>query len=300
MPRRLVLIRHGQSEANAVQKKKINGLAQEIIDEVYSRPDWMHRLSALGIEQSKASGDWVRKEIGPLASFDVIYSSPFMRTFETACHAAGTEDVVITPEDRIIERDWGLFGELTKEDQARVYEKTYRNKKVNPLYTRLDGGESVMDVYARIRDMHTTLHREHPDGTVLMFTHGDFMRAERYVNERMLPEEFIAMLQDSTQDLRNGTVIEWTRENPTDPDDVRERLTWVRIVHPTALQLSPNGGNWVEMDRKRTFTVSEGLSRVVSIPTLLPEGLHDELHAAEEAKRQTDSENRHDSDRGNS
>lgn len=132
MPMRRVLVRHGQSEANVVQKELIADLDPEVIAEIYSRPDWMQRLSPLGVEQAKNAGDWIRREIGALASFDVIYASPFLRTFETACYAAGDEAVELTPEDRIIERDWGLYGKVSKTDQELFYPNTYQNKKIDP------------------------------------------------------------------------------------------------------------------------------------------------------------------------
>lgn len=281
MPRRLVQVRHGQSEANVVQKNLIEDLDPEVVTEIYSRPDWMQRLSPLGIEQAKNAGDWIRRDIGKLASFDVIYASPFLRTFETACYAIGDEDAEITPEDRIIERDWGLYGMLSREGQERYYPKTFRNKYMNPLYARLDGGESIMDGYARRRDMNGTLHREYPDGAVLMFTHGDTLMTDRYASERMLPEEFVDMMRDASQDMLNCSVLDRTRVNPEDPEDVREKQRWMRIVHTTCPELSPNGGNWVELKSRRTYTVAEGLGRMANYPTLLSSDMMDSLQSAE-------------------
>lgn len=289
MPRRLVQVRHGQSEANVVQKELLLDLDPEMVKEIYSRPDWMQRLSPLGVEQAKTAGDWIRSNIGRLASFDTIYVSPFMRTFETACYAAGDEDVYLTPEDRIIERDWGLYGKLSRDEQREQYPGTYRNKKDNPLYARLDGGESVMDVYGRIRDIHATLHREFPDGRVLMFTHGDYMMTERYVNERMLPEEFIEMVRDPRYDFRNGTVLDWSRENPSDPEDVRDRLNWMRMVHPTAPELSPNNGEWTEIRHKRRYSVQEGLGRLAYASPLLPDDILETLRKIDQDKREADA-----------
>ena len=283
-PRRLVQVRHGQSEANVAQKEVLADIDPEIVDAIYQRPDWQQRLSPLGIEQAKRSGDWIREHIGKLASFDVIYVSPFMRTTETAAYAAGDEDVSFVFDDRIIERDWGLYGKLSKDDQEKYYPETYRHKKDNPLYARLDGGESPMDVYARLRDMHSTLHREFPDGRVLMFTHGDLMSTERYVNERMLPEAWVEMVRNPLMDFRNGSVLDWTRENPDDPDDVRDKLNWVRLVHPNSPELSPYGGAWVEMKNKRRYTVQEALGRAASVKRLLGDEVLEALELAEQAK----------------
>ena len=284
MPMRRVLVRHGQSEANVVQKELIAGLDPEVAAAIYERPDWMQRLSPLGVEQAKNAGDWIRREIGAMASFDVIYASPFLRTFETACYAAGDEDVELTPEDRIIERDWGLYGKLSRADQERVYPDTYRNKSIDPLHARLNGGESIMDVFLRWRDMAGTLHREYSNGNVLMFTHGDYMMTDIYASERRLPEEFVALMRDSTLDMMNCSVIDRTRENPFDPEDIREKPSWVRIVHTVAPELSPNGGDWVELKSRRTYTAAEGLARAALTPTLLPQDVLESLRDSDRAR----------------
>lgn len=281
MPMRRVQVRHGQSEANVVQKELLADLDPGIVAEIYSRPDWMQRLSPLGIEQAKGAGDWIRREIGALASFDVIYASPFLRTFETACYAAGDEAVELTPEDRIIERDWGLYGKVSKDDQKRVYPDTHRNKEADPLYARLNSGESIMDVFLRWRDMAGTMHREYPDGQVLMFTHGDYMMTDRYGSERLLPEEFVELMRDKDQDMLNCTVVDRTRQNPFDEDDVRTKPTWMRIVHTAYPELSPNGGEWVELKSRRTYTVAESLARVATTPALLPEDILESLRIAD-------------------
>ena len=290
MPRRLVMVRHGQSEANVVQQELLTDLDPAVRSEIMARPDWMQRLSPLGVEQAKQAGNWIRSEIGKIASFGVIYVSPFLRTFETACYAAGDEDVQLTPEDRIIERDWGLYGKLSKADQKTFYPETYKHKNENPLYARLDGGESPMDVYARIRDMNATLHREYPDGNVLMFTHGDFLSTMRYVTERMLPEEWVAMVRDEFYHFRNVSVLDFSRTNPEDPNDVREKIQWMRMIHPTAPDLSPSGGQWQELTRQRTYSVAEGLARVAKSANLLPADSLGQLQEIDEAKTSADRE----------
>lgn len=281
MPMRRVLLRHGQSEANVVQKSLIAELDPEVVKEIYARPDWQQRLSPLGIEQARNAGNWIRHNIGSIASFDVVYVSPFLRTFETACMAAGDEHVALTPEDRIIERDWGLYGKLSKKGQEKFYGETFRNKDIDPLYARLDNGESIMDVFMRWRDMTGTMHREYPDEQVLEVSHGDFMMTDRYASERMLPEEFVALMKDVDQEMLNCSIIDRTRQNPTDPEDIRTKPTWMRIVHTVCPELSPNGGEWVEQKSSRTYSVAESLARVATSPTLLPEGVLEPLREAD-------------------
>ena len=120
MPKEIVLLRHGQSEANVVLKDKNHGIEPAIDDAIRDRPDWKQRLTVSGIEQAKIAGNWIRANIGSIASFDAVYYSPFLRTRETAAYAVGDEPVVLIHEDRIIERNWGIYGKLTREQQEEL------------------------------------------------------------------------------------------------------------------------------------------------------------------------------------
>lgn len=269
MPLHVVLVRHGQSEANVVQKELRSDIASEVVGEIYERPDWLQRLSSEGVAQAKAAGGWIRENIGPIAEFSVVYFSPFMRTRETAAYLCGDEKVLLTQEDRIIERDWGQFGKFSKTDQAKHFPHTYREKRANPLYVRLDGGESMIDVYGRIRDMQGTLHREYSEGRVMMVTHGDLMNAWRYAIERMLPEEWEALDGNHAYDFKNCSVLHYTRVNPLDPTDVRDHLKWRRFVHTVDESASPDNGQWVELPERVRYTPKQLLQQVDKSKRLL-------------------------------
>jgi broad specificity phosphatase PhoE len=265
------MVRHGLSEANVKQKQLVD-LPDDIKQAIDARPDWEQRLTSVGVEQAASAGDWIRKNIGSIASFDVVYYSPFVRTRETAVAIVGNEQgVLLTAEDRIIERDWGIFGKMSREDQRKNYPRTVAEKNANPLYVRLDGGESMMDVYGRIRDMDATLHREYPEGRVLMVTHGDYMNARRYEIERMLPEDWMQLNHDKEFDFKNCSLLWYTRVNPDDPDDVRDKLHWRKFVHTSDPDRSPYNGEWVELNKPRHLTPAEVQARVESHPRLIPE-----------------------------
>jgi hypothetical protein len=55
----------------------------------------------------------------------------------------------------------------------------------------------------------------------------------------------------------------------------------MRIVHTTCPELSPNGGNWVELKSRRTYSVAEGLARVAKTPTILPGDVLESLRRAD-------------------
>lgn len=77
MPNELVFVRHGQSEANIIQKADKNGERHVMEQQINNRPDWQQRLSSLGIEQAKMARQWIERHLGGAASFDFKYVSPF-------------------------------------------------------------------------------------------------------------------------------------------------------------------------------------------------------------------------------
>lgn len=52
MPLDLLFIRHGESEANIVQKRDDHGVDQVVTEAIFARPDWRQRLTARGIDQT--------------------------------------------------------------------------------------------------------------------------------------------------------------------------------------------------------------------------------------------------------
>merc|ERR1712203_931283 len=82
MPADLVLVRHGQSEANIMiaMKKAGDMRGQQRMDAV-GRHDSMMRLTDLGRMQARNVGMWIKDNIG---AFDKFYVSEYVRTKETA------------------------------------------------------------------------------------------------------------------------------------------------------------------------------------------------------------------------
>lgn len=269
MPREILFIRHGESEANIVQRSDNHGLEAELAHAIFGRPDWQNRLTERGIEQAKIARTWIDRELGGLAAYDALYVSPFMRTRETAAYVGGPELEGWTIDDRIVERSWGVYGKLPRAEQRAKFKMTAAEKAANPWYTRLDGGESMPDVYGRFRDFQGTLHREQAGRRVAVVSHGDFINVSRYGIERQLPEEWELLDEDERYTLRNCTLLQYTSVNPEDPEDVRTKLNWRRYTYPDAPQESPDEGRWVELPKRRRFSGTELLAQVERAPRLL-------------------------------
>lgn len=261
MPNVLVFIRHGESEANIVQKKDDHNIDPALAKELFLRPDWKHRLTDAGIEQAKNTKVWIEQNLDGVASFDALYVSPFLRTRETAAYLGGLDQGEWTIDDRLVERSWGVYGKLPRAEQRLHFPMTAEEKRLNPWYARMDNGESMPDVYARFRSMQETLHREREGQRVLIVAHGDFINAARYGIERMTPEEWELLDEDPRYSLKNCTILEYSRINPENPEDVREKLHWRRYTYPNAPALSPDGGNWIELAARRRYTGSELLEQ---------------------------------------
>ncbi len=269
MPNELVFIRHGESEANIVQKRDDHNVDPLVVSELFLRPDWRHRLTEPGVEQAKNAGVWIEQNLGGVASFDALYVSPFLRTRETAAHIGGLDQDGWTIDDRLVERSWGVYGKLPRAEQRAEFPRTAEEKRRNPWYTRLDGGESMPDVYARFRSFQETLHREQAGQRVLAVTHGDFINAARYGVERMMPEEWEELDENSEYTVRNCTILEYTRVNPLDPNDIRDKLHWRRYTYPDAPSMSPDGGEWMELAARRRYLGSELISQAEHSQRLL-------------------------------
>ncbi|MFC0598944.1 histidine phosphatase family protein [Streptomyces palmae] len=161
-PRRIVLVRHGESEGN-------------VDDTVYERePDHALHLTELGRRQAREAGDRLREMFGQEQVS--AYVSPYRRTHETL-QLLGLDPVLtrVREEPRLREQDWGNWQD--REDVRR--QKLYRDAYGHFFY-RFAQGESGADVYDRVGAFLESLWRSFEDPAhppnVLLVTHGLTMR----------------------------------------------------------------------------------------------------------------------------
>lgn len=261
MPRNIVFIRHGESEANLIHRSEREGDLHESHDEVYARHDWEQRLSAKGVEQARAAGKWlVDHELNP-EDFDRRYTSTYQRAIETALHV-GREDVDWHIDDRLRERDWGEFGATPVEERRRRFPYAYDAMESNAFYANLNGAESLSAVQMRMRDVIGTFHRDLADKDVLVVAHGELITVGRYLIERMLPEEIIDADNDESQTMRNCTILQYSRQNPADVTDIAEHVSWLRMIYPDDPQNSPFEGQWRDIAEGRVRSYGQLLTRL--------------------------------------
>jgi probable phosphoglycerate mutase len=105
---------------------------------------------------------------------DALYSSPLERALETAEPLASARGLAIHHRPRLIEIGLGEwtgreFGELEDNAQWQRF-NSFRSS------TRIPGGELMTEVQTRIVDELEELRRDHPEGTVALFSHADVIK----------------------------------------------------------------------------------------------------------------------------
>jgi broad specificity phosphatase PhoE len=106
---------------------------------------------------------------------EALYASPLQRTRETAEILAGRFDLPIRYRDDVLELDFGEWTGLTF-DAVRADERWQVWSNCRSIAT-VPGGESMRQVQERVVGALFDLRRSHRDGTVLIVSHGDVIRA---------------------------------------------------------------------------------------------------------------------------
>jgi broad specificity phosphatase PhoE len=147
---RIVLVRHGESIANAAAAEA-EARGDEVINAGFRDADVP--LSATGEEQAAALGRWI-SENREVVGAATIFSSPYLRAHQTillALDDAGL-DVPVAVDDRLRDRELGILDLLTSTGvAARFPGEDERRRWLGKFYYRPPGGESWVDVALRLR-----------------------------------------------------------------------------------------------------------------------------------------------------
>ncbi|KKB13607.1 phosphoglyceromutase [Devosia geojensis] len=174
----LILVRHGESEWNL--KNLFTG---------WRNPG----LTEKGIEEARAAGRLLKaKGLVP----DLYYTSALVRaqkTLDLMLEEMGIENVTITRNVALNERDYGDLSGLNKDDarakwgeeQVLIWRRSY---DVPP-----PGGESLKDTAARTLPYYEAEILPHLKAgkTVLIAAHGNSLRAMVMAIEKLTPEEIL-------------------------------------------------------------------------------------------------------------
>lgn len=145
---KFIFVRHGEAEHNV----------ERICN---SDPNKEYHLTEKGREQGNSIAKKIKRA-------DIIYTSPFLRTRETANIIASELGVSDLREDRrLVDLD---FGEL--DGRPFVEYLDYEEKHIHTYDTPLPGGESYNDAKRRFGEFLYEVDRKHSGQTIVVVTHG--------------------------------------------------------------------------------------------------------------------------------
>lgn len=153
---RFIVVRHCEAEGNI--RRVFNGITDGDITENGAR-----QLDLLAQRMANTQ-------------FDVIYSSPLRRSVKTACACNRAHGLPIHILNSLIEINGGVFEGLPFADFPKYYPVESALWNDTPHAFAIQDGESMRQVFDRMRDTVLLLTERHPDQTVLLASHGCAIR----------------------------------------------------------------------------------------------------------------------------
>lgn len=259
MPIDLILVRHGESEGNAANKASRRGDHSRFNNSHFmSRHSSHWRLTNHGQEQARVAGQWIKSNLQGPQFFDRYYTSTYVRARETAGNL-GILGAEWYYSAELRERDWGDLDRMPDYERRLRFSQTLRLREEEIFLWRPPGGNSLIGVQSRIRDFLGTLHRECGDRKVIAVAHAEVLFVLRACLERMSPESFRCAWDDPEQEIRNCSIVHYTRRDP-ESGVLSNHLDWVRMMTPYDLQGRGNFG-WRKFIRPR-FTNEQLLGEI--------------------------------------
>jgi broad specificity phosphatase PhoE len=262
-PRELVFVRHGESEANVVLQAAKKGDHSGYTDEFRNKPNSEMELSKRGVEQAIIAGEWIRNNING-GYFSQYFTSSFRRAMHTAGHLHLPEaesEKVWKIRDYLREQSYGYFDGLTAEELSMKYPEFMALKDRDGVYWQRLGGESMADLVFRAKlGIVTTMYREAPEANAIAVAHGNLLWAIRMVLEGLTYPDYERLDNPNNplDKIQNCQILQYTRINPNDPNDVANNFAWMRSVCPWDTSLSNN--EWQTIQRQK-HTNSDLLAR---------------------------------------
>lgn len=203
-PSSIVLVRHGESVGNLADARAREEGADRL--DLPAR-DADVELSDEGRRQADALGEWMA-QADHLP--DLVLSSPYARALETARRAVTHTDCEIVLDERLRERDLGLFDGMTGEGIRKEFAaEAERRRHVGKFYYSPPSGESWADVVLRVRSLLADLRHGFEGRRVWIFSHQAVIMTFRYVLEGLTEEELLEI--DRTETIPNASMTTYER-----------------------------------------------------------------------------------------
>lgn len=214
LPIDLVLVRHGQSEANYAKRLSEEG-DHEAMKKLLGRHTASYRLTDIGREQAAKTGQYIRERFG---KFDRYFTSEYVRALETAA-CLDLPDAEWKADFYMTERAWGDLDSLHEDERREKFATELDRQDIEPFFWKPPNGESLAEVCLRVDRILNTLARECSDKRVIIVCHGEVMWAFRIRLEQMsqirFKELYLAnrLRQDEVR-IKNCQILHYMRRYP--------------------------------------------------------------------------------------
>lgn len=206
-PTSLTLVRHAQSVGNRADALAREAGAEEL-DLDFRDADV--ELSETGCAQARGLGTWLAAQDEPDRP-TVVITSPYRRAVQTAELAVAGLDVELLYDERLRERDLGVFDGLTGVGiRARYPEEAERRKKLGKFYYQPPSGESWCDVALRVRSLLNDVRFGYDGARLWLFSHQAVIMTFRYVLEGLSEGRLLEI--DRDEHLPNVSMTTYRRE----------------------------------------------------------------------------------------
>ena len=152
----LILIRHGETLWNT-QLRMQGSLDSD--------------LTPKGESQIKSLGEWMKE-----VPFDYLYCSDTARAHKTAEAISKFTGHNLNLDERLREKNLGVFEGLTSEEARERYPETFQQFKTAGVNYVIDQGESTQQLLERALDAIEEIRDRHPQKVAVAVTHGGVVR----------------------------------------------------------------------------------------------------------------------------
>lgn len=147
----LILVRHGETNSN----RKGTYLGWTDVE-----------LNKEGLRQAESARNKLAGE-----KIDAIYSSPLMRAYKTAEIINQNHKMEIVCDDRLRERNFGIWDNLTNAEITQKYPREYEEYTKDWINFCVKDGESSIQAFERVTGFVDELAANNKDGSILIVTH---------------------------------------------------------------------------------------------------------------------------------
>jgi alpha-ribazole phosphatase len=157
---KIILIRHGQTEWNALQKYQGHTDVQ---------------LNELGRKQATRVAEFLKEQ----EKFEALYSSDLSRARDTAEIIGSQINLPVFTDTRLRELSFGLWEGMTFSEVYEEYREKFDSWYNNTAEFKVPGGESFNQLVTRSMQALQEMAAKH-NGTVVVTTHGGVIMAVLY------------------------------------------------------------------------------------------------------------------------